>query len=77
FSRPFVVVLDAIDQIRGIAALAAFFVQHNQPFFISGGAGGHKKPALIQNADLSPVTHHPLLSKFSNTLRKRNGFSRQ
>jgi len=56
--------------------MAAYFVQHKQPFIISGGAGGQKNPALIQTADLSRVTHDPLLSNLRYTLRKRYGFSR-
>lgn len=76
FRRPFDFVIDAIDQIRVKAAMAAYFVQHKQPFIISGGAGGQKNPALIQTADLSCVTHDPLLSNLRYTLRKRYGFSR-
>lgn len=76
FRRPFDFVIDAIDQIRVKAAMAAYFVQHKQPFIISGGAGGQKNPALIQTADLSRVTHDPLLSNLRYTLRKRYGFSR-
>ena len=60
FRRPFDFVIDAIDQVRVKAAMAAYFVQHKQPFILSGGAGGQKNPALIQTADL----------------RKRYGFSR-
>ncbi|KLS01261.1 heme biosynthesis protein HemY, partial [Neisseria gonorrhoeae SK14515] len=41
-----------------------------------GGAGGQKNPALIQTADLSRVTHDPLLANLRYTLRKRYGFSR-
>ena len=70
FRRPFDFVIDAIDQIRVKAAMAAYFVQHKQPFIISGGAGGQKNPALIQTADLSRVTHDPLLSNLRYTLRK-------
>ena len=76
FRRPFDFVIDAIDQIRVKAAMVAYFVQHKQPFIISGGAGGQKNPALIQTADLSRVTHDPLLSNLRYTLRKRYGFSR-
>ena len=62
FRRPFDFVIDAIDQVRVKAAMAAYFVRHNQPFILSGGAGGQKNPALIQTADLSRVTHDPLLA---------------
>ncbi len=76
FVQPFDFVVDAIDQIRVKAAMATYFVQHKQPFIISGGAGGQKNPALIQTADLSRVTHDPLLANLRYTLRKRHGFPR-
>ncbi|MDO5058466.1 MAG: tRNA threonylcarbamoyladenosine dehydratase [Neisseria sp.] len=76
FSDGFDFVIDAIDQVRVKAAMAAYFVQHKQPFILSGGAGGQKNPALIRTADLSRVTHDPLLANLRYTLRKRYGFSR-
>lgn len=76
FSDGFDFVIDAIDQIRVKAVMAAYFVQRKQPFVLSGGAGGQKNAALIQTADLSRVTHDPLLSNLRYTLRKRYGFSR-
>ena len=48
FRRPFDFVIDAIDQMRVKAAMAAYFVRHGQPFILSGGAGGQKNPSLIQ-----------------------------
>ena len=76
FGKGFDFVIDAIDQIRVKAAMAAYFVKNRQPFIISGGAGGQKNPALIQTADLSRTTHDPLLANLRYTLRKRYGFSR-
>ena len=76
FRRRFDFVIDAIDQVRVKAAMAAWFVQHKQPFIISGGAGGQKNPALIKTADLADVTHDPLLANLRYTLRRRYGFTR-
>lgn len=76
FSDGFDFVIDAIDQVRVKAAMAAYFVRHKQSFILSGSAGGQKNPALIQTADLSKVTHDPLLANLRYTLRKRYGFSR-
>ena len=76
FGKGFDFVIDAIDQVRVKAAMAAYFVKNRQPFIISGGAGGQKNPALIQTADLSRTTHDPLLANLRYTLRKRYGFSR-
>ena len=76
FKTGFDFVIDAIDQIRVKAAMAAYFVQHQQAFILSGGAGGQKNPTLIQTADLSRVTHDRLLANLRYTLRKHYGFSR-
>lgn len=76
FRRPFDFVIDAIDQVRVKAAMAAYFVQNRRPFVVSGGAGGQKNPALIQTGDLSSATHDPLLANLRYTLRKRYGFPR-
>lgn len=77
FAQPFDFVIDAIDQIRVKAAMAAYFVRCKQPFVVSGGAGGQRNPALIQAADLSQTTHDPLLSNLRYTLRKQYGLPRQ
>lgn len=76
FSDGFDFVIDAIDQVRVKAAMADYFVRRKQPFILSGSAGGQKNPAQIQTADLSRVTHDPLLANLRYTLRKRHGFSR-
>lgn len=76
FGSPFDFVIDAIDQVRVKAAMAAYFVAHKQPFIVSGGAGGQMNPALIQCADLGSVTHDPLLANLRYSLRKHYGFSR-
>lgn len=76
FRRPFDFVIDAIDQVRVKAAMAAHFVHSGQPFVLSGGAGGQRNPAHIRTADLSAVTHDPLLANLRYTLRRRHGFSR-
>ena len=47
FRRPYDFVIDAIDQVRVKAAMAAHFVRTRQPFVLSGGAGGQRNPALI------------------------------
>lgn len=76
FSSPFDCVIDAIDQVRIKAAMAAYFVEKKQPFVVSGGAGGQRNPALIRTADLALVTHDKLLANMRYTLRKRYGFVR-
>lgn len=76
FAEPFGFVIDAIDQVRVKAAMAAHFVAQRQPFVVSGGAGGQRNPALIRSADLSRCTHDPLLANLRYTLRRRYGFPR-
>lgn len=77
FSQRFDFVIDAIDQVRVKAAMAAFFIAQQQPFIVSGGAGGQKNAALIQCADLSQVTNDRMLANMRYTLRRQHGFSRQ
>ncbi|UOO92703.1 tRNA threonylcarbamoyladenosine dehydratase [Vitreoscilla stercoraria] len=69
-------VVDAIDQVRVKAAMAAWFVRHKQAFIVSGAAGGQRHPEHIRVADLSAVKNDKLLSNLRYTLRKRHGFSR-
>lgn len=69
-------VVDAIDQVRVKAAMAAWFVRHKQAFIVSGAAGGQRHPENIRTADLSQVKNDKLLANLRYTLRKRHGFSR-
>lgn len=77
FARPFDFVVDAIDQVRTKAAMAAYFLQHKQPFVVSGGAGGQRNPALVQSADLSATRQDALLANMRYTLRRQYGLPRQ
>lgn len=76
FAQRFDFVVDAIDQVRVKAAMAAWFVRHKQAFIVSGAAGGQRHPEQIRVADLSQVKNDKLLSNLRYTLRKRHGFSR-
>lgn len=76
FRQPFSFVIDAIDAVKVKAAMVNHFIHNKQPFIISGGAGGQRNPALIQQADLSQTTHDALLSNLRYTLRKQYSFSR-
>lgn len=76
FQHRFDFVIDAIDQIGIKTQMAAHFVATEQPFVVSGSAGGQKNAALIQCADLSRVTHDRLLANMRYSLRKKYHFSR-
>lgn len=69
-------VIDAIDQVRAKAAMADYCLRQGLPLVVSGGAGGQRNPALIRTADLSRVTHDPLLANLRYTLRRHYGFAR-
>ncbi len=74
FVKPFDFVVDAIDDIKIKAAMAAYFISHKQAFIVSGGAGGRTDPLQIETGGIHTVTHDPLLANMRYTLRKRHGF---
>ena len=53
FRRPFDFVIDAIDQIRVKAAMAAYFVQHKQPL-LSAAARADRKSGFDSNRRFEP-----------------------
>lgn len=76
FAEPFCFVIDAIDQVRIKAAMAARFLAGGQAFAVSGGAGGRRHPEQIRSADLAAVSHDRLLANMRYTLRRRHGLPR-
>ena len=77
FSKPFDFVIDAIDQVKIKAVMADYFIQHNQAFIVSGGAGGQRLPEKIRYADLSLVRNDKLLANMRYTLRKKYALPRE
>ena len=69
-------VIDACDQVRAKAALAAWALRTNTPIVIAGAAGGKRRPHEVQVDDLSLVTHDPLLASLRQRLRKQHGAPR-
>ena len=66
-------VIDACDQVKSKAEMAAH-ARKVKPCFISVGAAGGKRLAqLVDIADLSGTTHAPLLSQLRSRLRKQYG----
>ena len=76
FRQPYDFVIDAIDQVKIKAAMADYFIKHNQSFIVSGGAGGQRLPEKIRYADLSSARNDKLLANMRYTLRKRYGLPR-
>lgn len=70
-------VMDACDQVRAKAVLAAWGLHTGVPVVLSGAAGGKRRPEGLQVADLAEVTHDPLLASLRQRLRKEHGAARQ
>lgn len=70
-------VIDCCDQVRAKAAIAAWGQQHGKPVVTVGAAGGKSRPQLVEVADLSEVTHDPLLASLRQRLRQRHEGARR
>jgi tRNA A37 threonylcarbamoyladenosine dehydratase len=70
-------VVDACDQVRAKALLAAWSRQARVPVVCVGAAGGKRRPELLQVADLADTTHDPLLASLRQRLRRDHGAPRQ
>ncbi len=69
---PVDVVIDACDQVRAKAAIAAWARATGQSLVVVGAAGGKHRPQSVEVADLSLVTHDPLLASLRQRLRKHH-----
>jgi tRNA A37 threonylcarbamoyladenosine dehydratase len=70
------VVIDACDQVRAKAAIAAWALATHTTLVIAGAAGGKRRPHEVQVDDLGLVTHDPLLASLRQRLRKIHGAAR-
>jgi tRNA A37 threonylcarbamoyladenosine dehydratase len=70
------VVIDACDQVRAKAALAAWALATRSTLVITGAAGGKRRPHEVQVDDLGLVTHDPLLASLRQRLRRHHGAAR-
>jgi len=75
--QPVDVVIDACDQVRAKAALAAWSLARGVPLVCVGAAGGKRQPHRLEVADLSLTTHDPLLASLRQQLRRQHGAARQ
>jgi tRNA A37 threonylcarbamoyladenosine dehydratase len=65
-------VIDACDQSHAKLALAAWaLVQRDVAFACAGAAGGKQAAQRVEVADLSEVSHDPLLASLRQRLRKQ------
>lgn len=74
---PVDVVLDACDQVRAKAAMAAWALQERCIFLTVGAAGGKRQGERVEVADLATVTHDRLLASLRYRLRREHGAPRQ
>ena len=74
--QPVDVVIDACDQVRAKAAIAAWALRTSSTLVVAGAAGGKRRPQAVEVEDLGLVTHDPLLAALRQRLRKQHGAAR-
>ena len=70
-------VIDACDQVRAKASLAAWAISSGVALVAVGAAGGKRRPEAVELADLAQVSHDPLLAAVRQRLRQHHGAPRQ
>jgi tRNA A37 threonylcarbamoyladenosine dehydratase len=70
-------IVDAIDQPRAKAALAALALARGRPVVICGAAGARTDPLRLRREDLALVRGDALLSAVRARLRREHGFPRE
>jgi tRNA A37 threonylcarbamoyladenosine dehydratase len=72
-------VVDACDQVRAKAALAAWAMALAQPlaYVAVGAAGGKRQAQRVDVDDLARVTHDPLLASLRQRLRREHVAARE
>ena len=73
---PVDVLVDACDQVRAKAALAAWALRECVPLVCVGAAGGKRQAQRVEVEDLADATHDPLLASLRSRLRKEAGAAR-
>lgn len=71
------VVIDACDQVRAKAVMAAWALASGRSFVAVGAAGGKRHAQRVDVQDLAEVTHDPLLASLRQRLRRTHGAARQ
>jgi tRNA A37 threonylcarbamoyladenosine dehydratase len=66
-------VVEACDQVRAKAAIAAWALREQVPLVCVGAAGGKKQAHRVEVLDLAETTHDPLLASLRQRLRKEAG----
>ncbi|MEX1099559.1 MAG: tRNA threonylcarbamoyladenosine dehydratase [Bacteriovoracaceae bacterium] len=69
-------IIDAIDGVKSKALLISECLKRKIPLVTTGGAGGKKNPALVQEADLNRSFNCRLLAQTRKKLKTEYKFSR-
>ncbi len=72
-TEPVDAVIDACDQLRAKTAIAAWGIASRSTVISVGAAGGKRLPQAVEVADLSEVSHDPLLASLRQRLRQHHG----
>lgn len=70
-------VIDACDDVRAKAAMAAWSRATRTPVVVVGAAGGKRAAERVEVGDLEQVTHDPMLAALRQRLRKFHGGPRE
>jgi tRNA threonylcarbamoyladenosine dehydratase len=70
-------VVDACDQVRAKAVVAAWAIASGTPLVSVGAAGGKQAAQAVEVADLADVTHDPLLASLRQRLRQHHAAARK
>ena len=70
---PVCAVIDACDQVKSKVTMADWAIRQKKFFVTLGAAGGKRQAHWVEEADLSKVTHDPLLAQVRYRLRKEKG----
>ena len=76
-TQPVDALIDACDQVRAKAVLAAWAISTGTAFVTVGAAGGKQQPQAVEVSDLAEVTHDPLLASLRQRLRQHHGAARR
>ena len=69
-------VVDACDDVRAKAVLAAWSLATRTPLVVVGAAGGKRRAHDVRVSDLGAVTHDPMLASLRQRLRRHHGGAR-
>ena len=74
---PVSAVIDACDQVRAKAVIAAWAIASKTPLVSVGAAGGKQRAHAVEVADLADTTHDPLLASLRQRLRQHHAGARK